>query len=291
MADGPPKIFDRAAYRARRQRAKGDPFLAAQAAELMAERLGTINRHFAIALDLSSRQPSFEALQHAAQNWVRVAPVADPDAPTIVADEEYVPFADASFDLVVSVLSLHAVNDLPGALVQIRRVLKPDGLFLAAMFGGDTLTELRQAFVTAEAEITRGISPRVAPFADVRELGGLLQRAGFTLPVADVERTLVRYRELKTLFSDLRGLGETNSLKGRRTSLLTRSLLAAVTKEYSLHFADPDGRFRATFAIVYLIGWAPHESQQKPLLPGSAKTSLAEALGTVERPTGEKPTR
>ncbi len=290
MSNAPPKIFDRAAYRVRRGRAKGEAFLAAIAGEHLSERLGAINRCFASALDLGSRQISFEILRHGAQSWVRAAPVAlNSETRALVADEEALPFADARFDLVTSVLSLHAVNDLPGALVQIRRVLKPDGLFLAAMFGGETLTELRQAFTTAEAEMSGGVSPRVAPFADVRELGGLLQRAGFTLPVADVERTTVRYRDLGTLFSDLRALGETNSLAGRKTSLLSRRVLGAVTKDYSSDFADPDGRLRATFDIAYLTGWAPHESQQRPLKPGSAKARLADALGTVERPTGEKP--
>jgi SAM-dependent methyltransferase len=293
MAAGPPRIFDRAAYRAHRGRAKGDALLAAQAAEHLAERLVAINRHFSTALDLGSRPASFDALRSSARSWVRMAPAAFPNDGTaaVVADEETLPFAEASFDLVMSVLSLHAVNDLPGALVQIRRALKPDGLFLAAIFGGETLSELRQAFVTAEADMSGGISPRVAPFADVRELGGLLQRGGFALPVADVERTLVRYRDLATLFADLRALGETNALAGRRTSFLPRRILAAVTKEYSSTFADPDGRFRATFDVAYLTGWAPHVSQQKPLAPGSAKARLADALGTTERPSGEKPNR
>jgi SAM-dependent methyltransferase len=206
-----------------------------------------------------------------------------------VADAENLHFADGSFDLVTSVLSLHAVNDLPGALTQIRRLLKPDGLFIAALFGGQTLQELRQAFVAAEAETLGGASPRTAPFGEVRELGGLLQRAGFTLPVADVERVLVRYRDTSRLFADLRALGETNVLLGRRAALLSRRTLERLTAEYAARFADSAGRLAATFDIVFLTGWSPHEGQQKPLAPGSAKMRLAEALGTVEKSAGEKP--
>ncbi len=278
MSGQTPRIFDRAAYRAHRKRAGGDIFLADEAAAHIAERLGAVNRTFERALDLGSRGNAPYAAR--AKHWI---------GPDIALDEEALPFAPENFDLVVSVLSLHAVNDLPGALVQIRRALKPDGLFIAALFGGETLNELRTSFAAAEAEISGGVSPRVAPFADVRDLGGLLQRAGFALPVADVERTTVRYRELDKLFSDLRALGETNALAGRRTSMLSRKLLAALAVEYATRFADADGKLRATFDIVYLTGWAPHESQQKPLRPGSAKARLADALGTIEHPTGEKP--
>ena len=285
----PPRIFDRSAYRARRARAakaRGESFLAETAAGALAERLAAVNRRFQRALDLGSRLGALPSLLPFAATWVHAAPHIPG---TIVADEEFLPFAEESFDLVVSVLSLHAVNDLPGALLQIHRVLKPDGLFIAALFGEDTLTELRAAITAAEAEILGGASPRIAPFADVRELGGLLQRAGFALPVADVERTIVRYAELGKLFSDLRAAGETNVLAGRLTTLLPRRLLSAVAREYSERFADSDGRLRATFDIVYLTGWAPHESQQKPLKPGSAKARLADALRTKEIPAGEKP--
>jgi NADH dehydrogenase [ubiquinone] 1 alpha subcomplex assembly factor 5 len=210
------------------------------------------------------------------------------EAPTLVADEEALPFAGASFDLILSVLSLHAVNDLPGALVQIRRALKPDGLFIAALFAGETLSELRLAFASSEAETLGGASSRVAPFADVRELGHLLQRAGFALPGADVERTTVRYRDLLRLFADLRGLGETNVLAGRRTSFLSRRTMARLIAEYGSRFPDREGRFLATFEIAFLTGWAPHSSQQQPLRPGSAETRLADVLGTVEHKAGEK---
>jgi SAM-dependent methyltransferase len=174
------------------------------------------------------------------------------------------------------------VNDLPGTLLQIRRVLKPDGVFMAALFGGDTLHELRLAFTAAEASALGGASPRVAPFADIRDLGGLLQRAGFALPVADIERTTVRYREPMRLMADLRALGETNVLTQRRTNFLSRRLLAGVISEYAQRFSDEQGRIPATFDIVYLIGWAPHESQPKPLRPGSANTRFADVLKPKE---------
>ena len=203
-------------------------------------------------------------------------------------DEEALPFAPESFDLVVSALSLHAVNDLPGALAQIRNVLKPDGLFLAALFGGDTLRELRTAFAMGESEVLGGISPRVAPMADVRDLGGLLQRAGFALPVADSEKTIVRYGAFTTLVDDLRALGETNALAERSKNILRRDVLAAMLRAYAAHSADEDGRLLATFEVIYLTAWAPHESQQKPLKPGVAKTRLADALRTEEHSAGER---
>ena len=290
MSAGPPRIFDSSAYRARRRRAAlahGDVFLAQEASEHLAERLSGINRRFERGLDLHSREAVFPALQPLAADWVRTGFAWD--APSAIAGDEALPFAEESFDLVTSVLSLHAVNDLPGALVQIRRALKPDGVFMAALFGGETLRELKTAFAAAEAEVLGGASPRVSPFADVRDMGGLLQRAGFALPVADMERTTVRYRDLSRLFADMRALGEANVLTGRSPRFLSRRLLAALTREYAERFTDADGRFRATFDIVYLTGWAPHESQQKPLRPGSAKARLADALGTKELPTGEKP--
>ena len=290
MSAGPPRIFDSQAYRRRRERAAmlgGDIFLAQDVAGHLAERLGAINRRFARGLDLHSRATVFPTLRPFADSWLRTGYAWD--RPSVIGDEENLPFAEASFDVVTSILSLHAINDLPGALVQIRRLLKPDGVLVAGLFGGETLQELRLAFAAAEAEILGGASPRVAPFGDVRELGGLLQRAGFALPVADVERTIVRYRALSRLFADLRALGETNVLVGRRSEFLSRRMLNAVTAEYASRFSDSEARLTATFDIVFLTGWAPHESQQKPLAPGSAKSRLADALGTEEKPTGEKP--
>jgi SAM-dependent methyltransferase len=285
MDRSPPRIFDRATYRARRAgtaHGHDDPILVADTASQAAFRIAAINRQFQRGLDLSSRSGAFSVVEPLAQSWVRTA--ARADSPTVIADEEWLPFAEESFDLVTSFLALHAVNDLPGALAQIRRVLKPDGLFIGALFGGETLKELRVAFAAAEAETLGGASPRVAPFADVRDLGGLLQRAGFALSVADVERSVVRYRDLSRLFADLRMLGETNALAGRRSELLSRRTLSAVVREYQARFADSDGRFTATFDVVFLTGWAPHESQQKPLRPGSARVSLADVLGSREPP-------
>jgi SAM-dependent methyltransferase len=189
---------------------------------------------------------------------------------------------------VVSALALQFVNDLPGTLIQIRRALRPDGLFLAAMIGGDSLAELREAFAQAEAEVEGGVSPRVAPFADLRDLGALLQRAGFALPVTDVDRLTVRYASPLALMHDLRRMGAGNALSERRRTPLRRATLRRVLEIYAERFADPDGRIRATFEIVWLSGWAPHESQQQPLKPGSAKTRLADALRAQEISAGEK---
>jgi SAM-dependent methyltransferase len=202
--------------------------------------------------------------------------------PTIVADEEALPFASGSFDLIVSALSLQWANDLPGALVQIRRALAPDGLFLAAVIGGQSLMELRTALTAAEAELTGGASPRVAPFADVRDLGGLLQRAGFALPVTDVEPLIVRYASMFALLRDLRAMGATNALTERSRVPLRRAVLTRAAEIYADRFSDSDGRVRATFEIVWLSGWAPHNSQQKPLAPGSARMRLADALNASE---------
>jgi SAM-dependent methyltransferase len=285
----PPRIFDRQAYRGRRVRAASagtDLILLEDTAAQVALRVSAINRRLARGLDLHSRPHAFPALQPLADTWLRTGNPTD--APAVIADDEWLPFADESFDLVTSILSLHAVNDLPGTLVQIRRLLKPDGLFIAAMFGGETLKELRLAFAAAEETTLGGVSPRVAPFADVRDVGGLLQRAGFALPVADLERTVIRYRDLSRLFTDLRAIGETNVIAGRRKEALSKRTLAALFQEYEARFADAERRLPATFEIVFLTGWAPHESQQKPLRPGSAKARLSDALGSTEHSAGER---
>ncbi|MFZ0236436.1 MAG: methyltransferase domain-containing protein, partial [Xanthobacteraceae bacterium] len=210
------------------------------------------------------------------------------DKPFVVADEEALPFRDASIDLVASGLALHFANDLPGVLAQIRRALKPDCLFLAALLGGETLIELRQAFAEAESEIESGASPRVAPFADLRQLGALLQRAGLALPVTDVERVTVRYSSAFDLMHDLRRMGAANALVARRRVPLRRTTLMRMADIYARRFGDADGRIRTTFDIVWLSGWAPHPNQQQPLRPGSAKARLADALGTREISAGEK---
>jgi len=289
------QIFDRALIRARQRRAAAlgpVTFLLDRVADEFADRLGVVTRRFDVAADLGtpgdaiadalSRSPSIGTV-------IRSGFAGDAQQNTIGADEEALPFRDGSLDLIVSGLALQFVNDLPGVLVQIRRALKPDGLLLAALFGGETLTELRQAFAAAESEREGGASPRVAPFADLRELGALLQRAGFALPVTDVDRVTVRYGSAFDLMRDLRHMGATNALLARRRTPLRRATLLRMAEVYAERFADPGGRLRATFEIVWLSGWAPHPDQQKPLQPGSAKTRLADALGTREIAADEKP--
>jgi len=269
-----PPLFDfSASFRARaRARAlAGDRFLDDAAAEGIGDRLSAVIRKFTRGLWIGDAVPA--QLAPFAGEWV----LADFDAQEILA-------AEGPFDLAVSLYSLQWINDLPGALVQIRRLLKPDGLFVAALFGGDTLNELRDAFAHAESATRGGISPRVSPFADVRDLGALLQRAGFALPVADVEKLMVRYRDFSGLASDLRAHGLTNVMTERSRAPLRQDTLAALLSHYANHHAEPDGKLRATFETLYLTGWAPHESQQKPLRPGSAKARLAEVLGTSEHP-------
>jgi SAM-dependent methyltransferase len=295
-----PTIFDRTLLRARRARALAlgpETFLIDRVAADLAERLATVTRTFERAVDLGT--PS-DAVRRALVDSMRADSViaAEPDAhrlPTdflrVVAGEEALPFADACLDLIVSALSLQFVNDLPGTLVQIRRALKADGLFLAALIGGDSLTELREAFAAAESEIEGGVSPRVCPFADVREMGGLMQRAGFALPVVDTDRLTVRYASVRDLMRELRRMGATNILHERRRAPLRRATLERMEDIYCERFGDEDGRVRATFEVVWLSGWAPHESQPQPLKPGSAKSRLADALGAKEISAGEKPRR
>jgi len=283
---GAPRLFDRALLRTRLARAAGlgaETFLVDRAAEDLAERLGAINRHFETVLDLGTPVPAAARALAGHPGVGRVIAAVPFKAALagragVVADEEALPFGDGRLDLVVSLLALTAVNDLPGVLAQVRRALRPDGLFLAVLLGGESLTELRQSFAAAEAEIAGGLSPRVAPFADVRDLGALLQRAGFALPVTDVDRVVVRYGSPLTLLQDLRRMGATNVLIERHRRPLARRVLMRALEVYATRFADPDGKVRATFDLVWLSGWAPHESQQKPLKPGSARMSLAEAL-------------
>jgi SAM-dependent methyltransferase len=291
-----PTIFDRQLLRARQRRARAlgaETFLIDRIAADLGERLSVVLRQFERAVDLGTPTDAVRrALAESGKvaTLVSAAPTAPGDASLqVAADEEALPFADGSLDLVVSALALQFVNDLPGTLIQIRRALKPDGLLLAALIGGDSLMELREAFAQAESEIEGGVSPRVAPFADVRELGTLLQRAGLALPVVDSDRLTVRYQSVFDLMRDLRRMGATNMLVARSRTPLKRATLARMAEIYTQRFADPDGRLRATFEIAWLSGWVPHESQQKPLRPGSAKTRLADALGTKEIPTGEKP--
>ncbi len=296
MSQAPIRIFDRDLQRRRLMRAlaQGDSsersadFLLSRAAEDLVERLLTVNRSFATCLDLGT--PGKVLAQRLASvsgtQVYRLAPLRETLAPApvlnLIGDEEALPFAPERFDLVVSALALQSVNDLPGTLLQIRHVLKSDGLLLACLAGGRTLHELRTAFAIAETEISGGISPRVAPLIDVRDMGGLLQRAGFGLPVADIEPLTVRYDTMFDLMGDLRAMGATNALIERGRKPLRRGVLIRAAEIYAERFSDPDGRVRATFELLFISGWAPHESQQKPLAPGSAKMSLAEALGTSE---------
>jgi len=267
-------------------------FLLDQVAGELAQRLRLVVRRFDVAVDLGTPAAALRRAvmaDGAIGAMIAVDPVItesrgddDPARFAVAADEEALPFADGSLDLVVSALSLQAVNDIPGALAQVRRALKPDGLFLAALLGGDTLCELRASFAAAESELEGGVSPRVAPFAGVREMGALLQRAGFALPVTDVDRIIVRYSSPLRLFHDLRSMGAGNVLVARRRTPLRRATLMRAMAVYGERFADPDGKVRATFDVVFLSGWSPHESQQQPLRPGSAKARLADALGTTE---------
>lgn len=298
----PPRLFDRALHRRRLDRAApgfaAADFLKQRAARDAVERLETIMRDFPLAVDLGARTGAFATALSASDAAARVGQLIEADlsprmlaarpGPRVAVDEEHLPFADESLDLVVSTLALHWVNDLPGALIQIRRALKPDGLFMGAILGGSTLTELRQALTAAEAELTDGAGLRVAPFADTFDAAGLLQRAGFALPVADLDRVRVRYAHPLKLIADLKAMGETNALTDRARRPLSRAVLARACEIYAERFSEPDGRVVATFDIITLTGWAPHPDQQKPLRPGSAKMRLADALGTREQPAGDK---
>lgn len=285
-------LFDRSLLKARRRRALAlgpATFLLDRVAEDAAERLASVLRRFRIAIDLGTPADALRrALADSPQIETLIAidcaagMLASVRSFAVVAEEDALPLAPASIDLVVSGLSLQTVNDLPGTFAQIRRALKPDGLFLAALIGGDTLTELRQCFAEAEAELEGGVSPRVAPFADVRAVGALMQRAGFALPVTDLDRVTVRYDSAFALMQDLRRMGAGNAMIERRRRPLRRSTLMRMAQIYGERFADADGRVRATFDIIWLSGWAPHASQQQPLAPGSAKHRLADALGTRE---------
>src|SRR6478736_2932668 len=283
-------IFDRRLLRMRQRRARRltpATFLLDRVAADLGERLSAVQRKFDVAVDLGTPSDAVRRVLAANKNIstvVAAGPDDDDDGLRVTSDEEALPFAAGSLDLVVSALALQFVNDLPGALIQIRRALKPDGLLLAALLGGDSLTELRQAFAAAEAEIEGGISPRVIPFPDVREMGALLQRAGFALPVTDVDRVTARYPSPTSLMHGLRRMGATNALRERSRRPLKRATVRRMIEIYAERFADRDGRIRATFEIIWLSGWAPHESQQKPLAPGSARRRLANALGTKETP-------
>jgi SAM-dependent methyltransferase len=291
-------VFDQPLVEARRKRAlrNADPkalFLLEIAAQDLAERLSVVERHFERAVELHGY--TGVTAEYLAQTG-KVGSVerveidqafGNSENALSVASLETVPLEPASVNLIVSPLSLHLTNDTPGVFIQVRRALKPDGLFLAAIPGNGTLKELREVLLATESELTGGASPRVIPFADVRDIGALLQRAGFALPVADSETYTVRYASLFALLKDLRAMGMTNPLAARSSKPLTRRFFLRAAEIYAERFSDPDGRIRATFSIIYLSGWAPHESQQKPLAPGSAKRRLSDALGVPERKIGD----
>lgn len=287
--------------RQRRDRAAanfGDfDFLLTRVVEEWLERLLDLNRDFPRVWDTSAhlghlaatlaRDPRFKdrpigsdlfVQSDTSLSFARGARERTPHALAIVADEEWVPFPEASFDLITSGLTLHHVNDLPGALIQTRRALRPDGLFLAAFFGGETLLDLRTTLLQAESEIRGGVSPRVSPFAEIRDLGGLLQRAGFALPVVDTDKVTVDYASLINLFQDLRGMGQTNILSERTRQPLSRNVLQRAIEIYTEKHGRSDGRIAVSFEILHVAGWAPHASQQKPLAPGSGKMPLQQAL-------------
>jgi SAM-dependent methyltransferase len=293
------KIFEPRLVRAHRTRAAPRladyDFLFREVAERLADRLSDITRKFPLALDLGCHGGEFGEIV-GPRGGIETLIQCDP-APAmarragglaLAADADALPFGEGKFDLIVSNMSLHWVNDLPGALIQIRRALKPDGLFLAALAGGGTLGELRGALLEAETELAGGASPRISPFVDLRDAGALLQRAGFALPVADGDLIPVRYENALKLMADLRGMGEANALAAMPRYFTRRNIILRAAEIYRERHEGPDGRIPASFQIVYLIGWAPDPSQQKPLKPGSATTRLADALGAEEKSTGDK---
>lgn len=283
-----PEIFDRRLLALRRERAaplvgQVAPILSA-AAEILLDRLDDTTRRFTRALDIGGRGVVASALRARGIPFVvgmdlspRMAQASGGLA--LAADEEWLPFAPASFDLIVANLSLHAVNDLPGALIQLRRALAPDGLFLASLPGFGTLQPLREALAAAESEQRGGVSPRISPFAELRDLAGLLQRAGFALPVADQDRLPLEYRTPLGLIADLRAAGESNALRAQDRRTPPRALFAQAFSGLNL---------RMELRLLVMTGWAPHASQQQPARPGSANARLADALGTVEHKTGDK---
>ncbi|HXG79837.1 MAG TPA: methyltransferase domain-containing protein [Methyloceanibacter sp.] len=292
-------LFDRTLLRTRRERfaheIEAREFLLAHVAHEISERVALMLRPFPRALDLGAYHgllgrkiatlPSVESVVYAESAYAFAALCP---RPALVCDEDLLPFKQASFNLIVSGLALHRVNDLPGALIQIRHALAPDGLFMAALLGAGALVELREALLEAEAEMEGGASPRISPFGDIRDYGALLQRAGFALPVTDSETLSVLYPDPRTLMHEVRALGGGNVLLARSRKPLSRQTLARAESLYRARHETAEGKVKASFEIVYLSGWAPDPSQQKPLKPGSAAKRLAEALGTVERPAGDK---
>ncbi len=291
MPSTPPLLFDRRRLRVRRDQAALSyhqyDFLKRRVSNDILERLDDVPRAFPKALDLGSHDGHLaKALsKRTGTDWTVACDLSERFAaacprPSLVGDESALPFAEGSFDLVVSALSLHWIDDLPGALIQARRALKPDGLFLAALFGAGTLRELRTCFLEAETSALGGAGLRIAPLPGLQDAANLLQRAGFSLPVADVEKITVRYDTPFHLMADLKGMGERAAFAAPAKGGLSRRILVDMAKRYAEQFADPDGRLRASFEIIHIQGWSPGPGQPKPLAPGSAKTSLADAVRT-----------
>jgi SAM-dependent methyltransferase len=296
--------FDRSLVTKHRDRAAAGfeqvSFLKDRAIEDLCDRLAFINRTFEVGLDVGShgglmaamiaqRSDLKDKIGFLAQSDISLRMLRRSPAGSFVGDEECLPLAEQSLDLITSSLSLHWVNDVPGFMAQARLALRPDGLFLVSFLGGRTLQELRSVMAQTETELGQDAGPRVSPFADAQDGAQLLQRAGFALPVADSDVVTVRYANAFGLFRDLKAMGEAAAFSGAHGPALTRTLIARAADIYAQSYADADGRIRATFEIVTLTGWAPHESQQKPLRRGSAKVRLADALGVKEVSAGEKP--
>jgi NADH dehydrogenase [ubiquinone] 1 alpha subcomplex assembly factor 5 len=291
----PNQLFDRLLVRRRRERAAaslaGADFLVTEVVARLAERVQDVRRHFPLGLALGAHGGRLAAALAGCSIGSLVqadhsrAMLAGCTGPVVVADEEALPFGMDRFDLVVSAQVLHWVNDLPGTLAQLRYCLKPDGLLLLALPGGETLTELRASLLDAELEVEGGAGPRVSPFLELRDAAALLQRASFALPVADIDRLTVSYPDPLALLRDLRAMGETNALVQRRHGL-RRATLARALELYAERHADAAGRVGATFDIVFLTAWKPHESQPKPLARGSGRVDLAAALGSQPAPGG-----
>ncbi len=305
-SDGPPHLFDRTLLKRRRNRqADGDApnllkadFLHARAADDLCDRIAAVSRDFGTALALGGAGAFGRALKNRPDAGAKIGTLIESDLSpraaglaeglAVCLDEERLPVADESVDLVVACLSLHWTNDLVGALIQINRALRPDGFFACAILGGATLTELRQVMTQAESELAGGAHPRVSPFADTVDMAGLLGRAGFAMPVSDVDRVTVRYGNSFVLMRDLRWMGETCALAGRARAPATKRLFVRTAELYSQRFAEADGRIPARFEIIHAAGWAPHPDQPKPKRPGSATARLADALGVTEKSAGEK---
>jgi len=291
MSDPALGPFEPRLVRQRKRRARASfrdaAFLHTRVAADLADRLEVVPRPFPRVLALGGGGLFSDEVRARPELSARIGSILETDLDFI--DPEHLPFAPSSFDLIVSPLALHWINDLPGVLIQLRLALKPDGLLLASLFGGETLHELRLSLIEAESELTGGAGPRVSPFADLQDIAGLLQRAGFALPAADRDVVTVRYGEPMKLLADLRAMGETSALRERNPRGLSRRILARAFEIYRERYSDEDNRVRATFEILTATGWSPHESQPKPLKPGSAKLRLAHALNTEERSAGEKP--